>query len=117
MRTAADGRFDWYLNTCNVLLRDPSRAAILLITTALLVDPKDSFISKAGRLLEENAFIKSHYTKFGHLGAREKEVLRLLALGKTAQEIAAELFIATSTAETHRKNIRKKLRLTRTMIW
>jgi len=35
--------------------------------------------------------------------------LRLLALGKTAQEIAAELFIATSTAETHRKNIRKKL--------
>ncbi|HYC85261.1 MAG TPA: LuxR C-terminal-related transcriptional regulator [Chryseosolibacter sp.] len=53
--------------------------------------------------------MKSHYTKFGHLGAREKEVLRLLALGKTAQEIAAELFIATSTAETHRKNIRKKL--------
>ena len=36
------------------------------------------------------------------LSEREREVLRLLALGNTNQEIAAQLFISVRTAETHR---------------
>jgi DNA-binding NarL/FixJ family response regulator len=45
------------------------------------------------------------------LSEREREVLRLLALGHTNQEIAKELFISVRTAETHRAHIMQKLRL------
>jgi two-component system response regulator NreC len=45
------------------------------------------------------------------LSDREREVLRLLALGHTNQEIAQMLFISVRTAETHRAHIMQKLRL------
>jgi DNA-binding NarL/FixJ family response regulator len=45
------------------------------------------------------------------LSEREREVLRLLALGHTNQEIAKMLFISVRTAETHRAHIMQKLRL------
>jgi two-component system, NarL family, response regulator NreC len=46
------------------------------------------------------------------LSDREREVLRLLALGHTNQEIAKMLYISVRTAETHRAHIMQKLRLT-----
>jgi two-component system response regulator NreC len=45
------------------------------------------------------------------LSDREREVLRLLALGHTNQEIAKMLFISVRTAETHRAHIMQKLAL------
>jgi two-component system response regulator NreC len=45
------------------------------------------------------------------LSDREREVLRLLALGHTNQEISKELYISVRTAETHRAHIMQKLRL------
>jgi two-component system response regulator NreC len=45
------------------------------------------------------------------LSDREREVLRLLALGHTNQEIAKQLFISVRTAETHRAHIMRKLQL------
>ncbi len=45
------------------------------------------------------------------LSERESEVLRLLALGHTNQEIAKQLYISVRTAETHRAHIMQKLRL------
>jgi DNA-binding NarL/FixJ family response regulator len=42
---------------------------------------------------------------------REREVLRLLALGHTNQEIAKLIFVSVRTAETHRAHIMQKLRL------
>ena len=42
---------------------------------------------------------------------RELEVLRLLALGHTNQEIAGQLVISVRTAEAHRSHIMQKLRL------
>jgi DNA-binding NarL/FixJ family response regulator len=45
------------------------------------------------------------------LSEREREVLRLLALGHTNQEIAKGLFISVRTAETHRAHIMRKLGL------
>ena len=46
------------------------------------------------------------------LSEREHEVLRLLALGHTNQEIAQQLYLSVRTAETHRAHIMQKLRLT-----
>jgi two-component system response regulator NreC len=45
------------------------------------------------------------------LSGREREVLRLLALGHTNREIAKMLHISVRTAETHRAHIMQKLRL------
>ena len=45
------------------------------------------------------------------LAARELEVLRLLADGKSSKEVAAELGLAVSTVETYRRQIMAKLDL------
>ena len=45
------------------------------------------------------------------LGRREREVLALLAEGKSSSEIAARMCIAASTVEVHRRNIMRKLDL------
>ncbi len=47
-----------------------------------------------------------------NLSEREVEVLRLIALGHTNTEIAAQLFLSTRTVETHRAHIQQKLRRT-----
>jgi two-component system response regulator NreC len=45
------------------------------------------------------------------LTEREREVLRLLALGHTNQEIAKLIYVSVRTAETHRAHIMQKLGL------
>jgi len=45
---------------------------------------------------------------------REKEVLKLIAEGKTSKEIASLLFISIYTVNNHRANINKKLHLRKT---
>jgi len=45
------------------------------------------------------------------LSERERDVLHLLALGYTNQEIGRKLFISVRTVDTHRAHIMRKLRL------
>ena len=45
------------------------------------------------------------------LSEREREVLQLLAEGLTSPQIGKRLFIATSTVETHRRSIMRKLEI------
>ncbi len=45
------------------------------------------------------------------LTARERQILQLLAEGKSSKEVAATLDISIKTAETHRANIMRKLDL------
>jgi DNA-binding NarL/FixJ family response regulator len=49
---------------------------------------------------------------FGPLSEREQDVLQLLALGYTNQEIGKQLFISVRTVDTHRAHIMLKLALT-----
>jgi two-component system, NarL family, response regulator NreC len=46
------------------------------------------------------------------LSDRERQVLRLVALGHTNAEIAAQLFFSIRTIETHRAHIQIKLGIT-----
>jgi two-component system, NarL family, response regulator NreC len=48
----------------------------------------------------------------GPLTERERDVLRLIALGHTNTEIAEQLFLSTRTVETHRAHIQQKIRRT-----
>jgi len=45
------------------------------------------------------------------LTSREREVVQLLAEGKSSKEVASSLCISVKTAETHRANIMRKLEL------
>jgi two-component system, NarL family, response regulator NreC len=65
------------------------------------VDPElggDLVVSDAAALLQD-------------ISERERDVLFLLALGYTNQEIAAMLYISVRTVESHRAHIMRKLRL------
>jgi len=54
---------------------------------------------------------KSDSTVFSHLTDREREVLQLMAEGKTSKEIANQLNLSIKTIETHRMKIMEKLNI------
>jgi DNA-binding NarL/FixJ family response regulator len=87
---------------------DRERAKVLLeegieITSCLGMSPLQK---KASAVLDT---IKSGPALPDGLTMREAEVLRLVAAGKTNQEIASELFIAERTAANHVSNIFAKI--------
>ncbi len=61
----------------------------------------------------KEAYMKSVFTKekekLQELTQREKEVLKLIALEHTTQEIADQLFLSKHTIESYRKNLISKL--------
>lgn len=59
--------------------------------------------------LAERFFKQDQQEVNDELTNREKEVLRLIALGNTNKTIADSLFISTHTVISHRKNITEKL--------
>lgn len=54
-------------------------------------------------------------TEYGSLTPREQEIMRLLAEGHAAKDIADRLYISPKTVENHRANIMKKLNVHSTM--
>jgi DNA-binding NarL/FixJ family response regulator len=53
----------------------------------------------------------SDVSAYSQLGAREREVLQLVAEGKTSAQTAKQMHISIKTVETHRRNIMQKLKL------
>jgi DNA-binding CsgD family transcriptional regulator len=69
-----------------------------------IYEPLDNLVRKI------DAFFTQHLPEESdELTTREKEVLRLIALGYTNKTIADKLFISTHTVISHRKNITEKL--------
>ena len=110
VRTSRTQDFDWYKSAIRILMRDELNRPVLTITLAMKIDPEHHITTKVNRLLDENNFLKKHYHQFSKLTKREQDVLRLLALGNSANEIGEQLFISATTAETHRRNIKQKLK-------
>lgn len=61
--------------------------------------------------LEEKVGAENNGDGFHTLSEREKEVLRLLAEGKSNKEIAGELFLSERTVKNHISNVLAKLQL------
>jgi DNA-binding CsgD family transcriptional regulator len=99
----------WYLSSIRIFIWDDAGKPLLAITFAVPVDTEHPITTKVARMLEENTFLRQHYHRFIRLSKREQQVLKLLSLGKSSNEIARELFISISTADTHRRNIKNKL--------
>jgi DNA-binding NarL/FixJ family response regulator len=54
---------------------------------------------------------KSHTAQFATLSPREREVLQLVAEGKTTKEIATRLHVSVKTIEAYRSKIMEKLQI------
>ncbi len=113
VRTGPNAEFSWYYAVCKFLRgnandREPNK--IILIANPL--SGMGSMVNKVNRLLEENVFVANNYKKFALLTKREKEIINLLADGRSTSEISDILFISKHTVSTHRKNITNKLDIT-----
>ncbi len=75
------------------------------------VKQHEAFSNKIQRILEEDIFKKGHIELYESLTKREKEVLRLISLGESNQEISDKLFLSKDTVRTHRNHIWKKLKI------
>ncbi len=111
VRTSRDREWDWYMCMIKILLRNNADEPVLTISVAMKIDSDNFFTAKAARLLEENRFLKHNHEKYGKLTNRERQILKLMVLGKSAVQIGQELKISTATAETHRKKIKQKLQV------
>ncbi len=110
VRAAPEAEWQWYLSSMRLLLRDADGQPLLAITQAVHIDPHLHLTGKVTQLLEDNVFFRDNYSLYLALTKREKELLRLLAHAKTNKEIAEELFLSVNTVETHKKNLKTKLK-------
>lgn len=99
----------WHIGSIRIFHQDKDGKPTHTITVSFPVDQMKHIPNKAERLLAENTFYKNNQDKFHSLGDRAKEVLRLVALGRSSAEISEELNITVDTVNTHRKIIKRKL--------
>jgi DNA-binding NarL/FixJ family response regulator len=96
------------------LIKD-SAAADLIGAIQSISQGKSFFSPKVSRILAEDYVRilkqKGAVDTYDLLTSREREILQLLAEGKTNKEIATSLNISPYTVETHRSHILQKLNL------
>jgi DNA-binding NarL/FixJ family response regulator len=81
-----------------------------LVSAVVAVSQHQSFVNTRTRdVLSEGTAPETGFRQ--NLTGREREVIQLLAEGKSSKEVAANLKISVKTAETHRANIMRKLNL------
>ena len=88
----------------------------LLIAVETLATHKPFFTPRATEVILGNLHtppVRSQMpgTLRERLTSREREIVQLLAEGKSSKEVASSLNISVKTAETHRANIMRKLQL------
>jgi DNA-binding NarL/FixJ family response regulator len=86
----------------------------LIAAVEALQDRRTFFTSKVAQMMLDGYLRphEGHDTPDQHiLTPREREVIQLVAEGKTTKEIATALSLSVKTAETHRTNLMRKLDL------
>jgi DNA-binding NarL/FixJ family response regulator len=76
---------------------------------------KSAFCSRVSNLILDG-YLQTHQLRqttrqAQRLSPREREVVQLLSEGKTTKEVAITLSVSVKTAETHRSNIMRKLKI------
>lgn len=99
----------WYLSSIRIFHQDDKGRPTHTLTVAFPIDHSKKAMNKAERLLAENRFSRKNLDKYLNLGRRPREVLKLVALGKTSAEIAEQLNISVETVNSHRKKVKRIL--------
>lgn len=94
------------------VLKTDASAEVVTAIEALAVR-RPFFTSTAGKVLIEGFCNPSAKTLPVHksLTAREREIVQLLAEGKSSKEVGVVLNLSVKTVETHRSNIMRKLEI------
>jgi len=103
-RMVLEGELDWLITNKTFLFEDTNYFNFSYTTNCL---------GKPAKILQdilEETFVKRDgWEIFSSLTKREKEILKLLANGYTSKQISEKIYIAKTTADTHRRNIFDKL--------
>lgn len=105
-----DNDYTWFYTVCKLLkVKTRSAHSNKLVLLSSPVMGIDNLITRVNKTLEQDIYIRAHYRKFALLTNREKEIISLLANGKSTKEIAEQLFLSPHTVSTHRKNLIYKI--------
>ena len=110
------------VNNCEGIIREAlsvgargfvlkSDAAVDLVSAIQALERRRSFFTPRVQGILDNYFAPSSLSALPILTTREREVLQLIAEGKTTREIAGALGCCVKTAQTHRSNFMQKLHL------
>lgn len=102
--------YTWFYTVCKLVkLRATNGIVDKLVLLSSPVVGMSSLVARVTKTLDQDSYIRKHYRKFSELTPREKEIMALLASGKSSAEIADALFISLYTVSTHRRNIIRKI--------
>lgn len=80
-----------------------------LVTAVLEISKGNTYLSPGASDGVMDAFIRGTEPNVDPLTARERQVLQLVAEGKTTKDISSLLNVSTNTVESHRTNLMQKL--------
>lgn len=105
-----DTDYTWFYTVLKVVqVKGLSGLEYKIILLSSPVIGMDHLISRVNKTLDQDQYIRNNYRRFAELTTREKEIITLLANGKSSNEIGEQLFISVHTVSTHRKNIVRKI--------
>lgn len=102
LKGVSEKHYEWYFTSSKISDKG-------LISVSHSIRNLRNHKSQIERILDENIFFKKNFKKFLSLTKREKQILKELAIGKTAPKISEEFFISVNTVKTHRQRIFEKL--------
>jgi two-component system response regulator NreC len=94
------------------MLKDSTPNQLIAAVREVAKSPEDGNPTGLSRIMPDlQALAESNqgYTRGSVLTAREQEVMRLLAEGRTVREVASELSLSVKTIEAHKLNLMRKL--------
>lgn len=91
------------------LLKDIDSDELITAIKTVMANQKYVCHKISGIILNE--LLNNFQEEDAELSQREKEILQLIAEGKSSKEIGELLFLSSKTVDTHRKNIMDKLEL------
>lgn len=111
VRPNADTAYKWYL-TSTKFYPDLDRSNNLqLMHVSIEVGDTCYAAKKMNYLCQQNEFIQQNFVKYNTLTRREKEIIGMIAEGRSSFTISEQLFISRHTVNNHRKNILRKLQV------
>jgi DNA-binding CsgD family transcriptional regulator len=108
-RAAAQEQWDQAATIADRLRAAPLRAALADLARRARLDPAAGRVAAGSGPVAAGGAADGAGAALSALTTREREVLRLIAAGRSNREIGAELFISAKTASVHVSNILGKL--------
>ncbi|HWV74678.1 MAG TPA: LuxR C-terminal-related transcriptional regulator [Pseudosphingobacterium sp.] len=107
VRTGKNGDYEWYFTSSRIADEEGQR----LIHVALPAAHLETALFRSQCLAPPNEYACKNYALYSALTKRERELITLIAEGRTSSYIAENLFLSIHTVNNHRKNIIRKLEI------